>query len=831
MVSDYDINQRVKPNNPKAFGVLGYLIVLNNQVHSYELKALENYLESIDTKLEETCLDAIIRGVEESVSYATSYDAFSNESNDVKLCLLHLMYVLSYVDNHFAESEEEYISEILKCVEVDGDVLTDIKNIAENEAREIRSQNNTIFIRNTVEEKKSIWIRIIAWFKRLFIRLFKKSDPTVEDNKSNYEDIIEKCADIAREDLSVVEPAYSRVISICQATIESIRNYKKGLSLETGLSASVARTVECFADMLNAEVVEQTEHERISLEQKKRTISDFTVSLIGRTKAGKSTLHAILTQQGKDRIGVGKQRTTRYNWVYQWNLLRIIDTPGVGSAEADGRKDEEIAESVLGESDIICFVVADDSILKDILEFIEKIALLNKPVVILLNHKENIRPDVKFRRYISDPTQWLSDEGESSLKGHENRIRKYAEDRGFSKLVNIYPVFLLPALMSEEEEYAEYRELLWNSSNVESFINQISSWILQSGRIKRSQTILDETVTVFEHAKESILNAEKVVGDQKDRLVSERDLKIGQLRNTHNDVIRNIKSVLEDRFTDLADNEALIFAEEYIGSGTKAGKDVSEKWEAYVERIEFEKSIRNEIDEATRIYRDKVDRTIRELFEDLYYSVNLSLKIHKVDIPIQFDLRTATRLTSAALGLAGAIMLLVVNTNPVGWVLTIVGTVGSVLTSIFTSKEKRRQTAIDKVYKTISEEIKKEIPEQIKNIVDQISKELTDSTDRIDALYKDLISGLEWTKQMAGKMTDEYSDNIEMINKVYAWRIIQFLESGNDQLNYDEINSEIRRVDRTDKNTILIETRSSHRIHTDELKTVLAEDISIKRKG
>ena len=33
----YDIKNEVKPENPKALGVLGYLIVLNNQVHSYEM--------------------------------------------------------------------------------------------------------------------------------------------------------------------------------------------------------------------------------------------------------------------------------------------------------------------------------------------------------------------------------------------------------------------------------------------------------------------------------------------------------------------------------------------------------------------------------------------------------------------------------------------------------------------------------------------------------------------------------------------------------------------------------------------------------------------------
>ena len=827
-MGDLEIPQMLKPDDPKALGVLGYLIVLNNQVHSYEMKALENYLISIETNIEDTCLDAIIRGVEECVSYATSYEAFSRESTEVKRSLLYLMYVLSYVDNHFADSEEQYIGEILKCIELSGEDLANIKNQAENEANEIRSQNNTIFIRDT-GGKKSLWVRIVAWFVRLFNRLAGK-EALSTDADADYKEIIEQCAEIAHEDLSVVEPSYGRVITTCQDTIESVRNYKKSLSLETGLSASVAKTVECFVDMLNTEVVEQLNRERGSLEQKKQTISDFTISLIGRTKAGKSTLHAILTQQGKDRIGVGKQRTTRYNWVYQWNLLRIIDTPGVGSAEADGRKDEEIAESVLGESDIICFVVADDSILKDILEFIEKIALLNKPVVILLNHKENIRPDVKFRRHINAPKQWLEDAGEASLRGHENRIRKYADDRGFGKLVNIYPVFLLPALMSDEEGYEEYRDLLWESSNIDSFIDQISSWILHSGRIKRSQTILDETVTVFEHAKNSIVKSEKVVEDQISLLEKQREVKIGQLRGTLDEVISNIRNILEDRFNNLANNEALIFAEEYIGTGTKAGKDVGEKWKAYVERIGFERNLRSEIDEEVGLYKAKVDRTIRELFEDLYYSVNMSMKLNDVDIPIQFDLRTATRITSSVLGLAGTILIVVLGaSNPVGWVLTIVGAVGGFLALVFSSKEKRRQTAIDKVYTSVSNEIKKESPGQIDKMVNDIKRDLSKNADDIDSVFRDLIRGLEWTKQMAWKLSDEYSEEIKKINKVYAWRIVQFLESGNDKLDYEMVDREITNVDRTNNDSIIIETLSSHEVNTEELKAVLAEDIEIKK--
>jgi GTPase len=231
--------------------------------------------------------------------------------------------------------------------------------------------------------------------------------------------------------LYICKKVCTDVLQNDKSCIDQLNKYKRSLSLETGLSAEIANIVKLFIEALNENVFKQRQLAEMSLAQKERTITDFTISLIGRTKAGKSTLHAILTNQGYDKIGMGKQRTTKYNRVYQWNLLRLIDTPGIGSAEAAGRTDDEIAESVLGESDVICFVVVDDSILKDILEFIEKVAALNKPVIILLNHKENIMSDVKFKRFVEKPSDWLAIKGESNLQGHINRIQKYADDHGF----------------------------------------------------------------------------------------------------------------------------------------------------------------------------------------------------------------------------------------------------------------------------------------------------------------------------------------------------------------------------------------------------------------
>ncbi len=829
-MSDSIIPELLKPENPRALGVLGYLIVLNNQVHSYELNALESYLKTVGLNLEDTCLDAIIRGSDESVSLSSSREAFSNENPKVKLCLIYMMYVISCVDNHFAESENQYIRDMLKYTDVSSEDLITIKGMALEEAGNIRAQNNTIFIRYPSESRKTIWARIIAWIKKIINKLLGRKEPTPEERIGEYKEIIENCSEIANEDLGVVEPAYNKVINRCQDTIQAIEEYKRSLSLETGLSASVAKTIECFVEMLNTEVVDQTKKELLALEQKKNTISDFTISLLGRTKAGKSTLHSILTQQGRDRIGVGKQRTTRYNWVYQWNLLRIIDTPGVGSAEADGRKDEEIAESVLGESDIICFVVADDSILKDILEFIEKVAQLNKPVIILLNHKENIRTDVKFRRFIDKPDQWMNEKSESSLKGHENRIRKYANDRGFGKLVNVYPVFLLPALMSEESDYVEYRDLLWKSSNLDGFIDQISSWVLRSGRIKRSQTILDETANVFTRARESIGVSVKFIDDQISFLEKERQDKIHQLKATKNGVVDNIQYILEDNYGDLADNKALLFAEEYIGSGTRTGKDVGEKWVAYMERIQFEQNLRSEIDVAINVFKDKVDRTVKELFEDLFYSVNASLNVNQIDIPIQFDIKNVVNLTSSALGATVLILATVIGmSNPITLALSIVGVLGALLGVFLADKKTRRQKAIDKIYTTIRDEIRKGLPDRIKELTDQINDQLNNAVDNIDSVFKDLIIGLKWTRQMSDKIETDYNTEIEKTEKAYAWRIIQFLESKNEELDMEKIDSEIISVDRSNRDSIIIKTRSAHRVHTDILNTVLAEDIIIKR--
>ena len=64
----------------------------------------------------------------------------------------------------------------------------------------------------------------------------------------------------------------------------------------------------------------------------------------------------------------------------------------------------------------------------------------------------------------------------------------------------------------------------------------------------------------------------------------------------------------------------------------------------------------------------------------------------------------------------------------------------------------------------------------------------------------------------------------EWLNKVYAWRIVQFLKNKKDAYSEDAVNSVIDGVYRTN-NTIYIGTAKKNHVNADCLKDILADRI------
>ena len=814
------------PSNMAALGVLGHLVIVNKQVHSYQEDVLTEYLQPYGLRIKDTVLEAILNGSDDAESFATSLAAFAEESVAVQEELIYLLYVLSLVDKSFDADENRLISTVISRTRIDEYRIGEIQHCAEDKAKTFVDVNNDVFQRDKPEKKRNVFVRLLRWITQLFRKVFRRRiSNTGIDDSYRYRSAVKKCAQIAAEDFSIVKPSYEKVIDACIQTISQIQTYKQELALKPGISAEVAEALGVFIDRLNQNVLAQARLSKCILYQKERTVSDFTISLLGRTKAGKSTLNAILTHQGKNQIGEGMQRTTRYNRVFQWNLLRIIDTPGIGSAEASGRTDEEIAASVLGESDIICFVVVDDSILKDVLEFIEHIAKLNKPIIILLNHKDNIEPEVKFRRFVANPNEWRQTTGERGLQGHMNRIIKYAKDHGFDSLITIHPVFLLAALMSSEPEHKDYSDLLWDSSNVEPFIDQLKEWIIRGGSLKRSQTIVDESCKNMERAMNDIIQAERVLTEQINHLTEQKVKKVDKLKDVAEATKKRIREFLVEEYTRLATDEALVFAEEeYDRKG-----NLEEDWKEFIKRIDFEQEVGDGISAELTPYRVQVEEVVNELFEDFFFAIkNISIG-NNINIPININFKAISKLTGATLGVAGSIILIIAGaSNPIGWILTGAGIAFELLSLTFKSQEKKRQQAVNEVYNSLHDGIMKSMDTEIDNTISELNTSLIASITQVDDLFSDLISGLKTSLELSHNLRMVYSEQLKQLNKVYGWRILQFLDEGNEAFSKKTVDRTISEVRRDIPGEIVIVTTEEGSFNAEQLEGIISERVKIE---
>lgn len=163
------------------------------------------------------------------------------------------------------------------------------------------------------------------------------------------------------------------------------------------------------SDYLTA-VIDKALRERLddALGERKRiprvTEEHFRVLMMGRTQAGKSTLLEVLTDGDGSRVGDGRQRFTRDVHERPMSGLPgvvLVDTPGVGAR--DGAEDFKLAFAQVADADLVLWVGNDNPGQEDTTRALQLIALLGKPVVVVLNCHRDLNPAHKYADFISDP--------------------------------------------------------------------------------------------------------------------------------------------------------------------------------------------------------------------------------------------------------------------------------------------------------------------------------------------------------------------------------------------------------------------------------------------
>ncbi len=401
-----------------------------------------------------------------------------------------------------------------------------------------------------------------------------------------------------------------------------------------------------------------------SFSKKADNLSDFTVTLFGRTKAGKSTIREALTNGDGSTIGKGAQRTTRDVKTYNWNHLRIIDTPGFDAYK--GEEDEKIAFSQVDETDLILFLVTSDSIEESEFEKLASLRRENKPVIILLNVLYDLKHPIKKKQFLKNPKNYVSI---NAIRGHLSRL-KFLSNKHFDiQNISVIPIHALSAYESNNSEGNE-KEYLYDASNFKYFSDYLTKEIETSGKQKRVQSFRDSYIfhlensikPVYEDSHRSLTPIVRLLRNKQFELKNWFDKFIP---DKNDEIERIVEKIFEPLFNQL----------DYFVDQNIENSDFGDKWNNMVSKYITENKFKS-IQE--NIITD-MNRYLEEFFKEFKFDMNLSVsKIKSDEISGVKKVSTGkvVRWSGAAVGTASAVILsaAVANSwNPLGWGLAIVG--------------------------------------------------------------------------------------------------------------------------------------------------------------
>lgn len=173
--------------------------------------------------------------------------------------------------------------------------------------------------------------------------------------------------------------------------------------------------------------------------------AEATIVVIGRTKAGKSTLFSLLSGTGSELIGKSTQRTSKCTIITHYKGIKIVDTPGLASSSSKGDTDEMVAMDACCYADDILFLMATDTY-DDELAFLKELAYMDKPISVLFNYKGNdwFQFEDKLKDLCLNPTIWKNG---NNIQGWKNQLLRFAAEYHFQHIFEnrIYYAFLRAA--------------------------------------------------------------------------------------------------------------------------------------------------------------------------------------------------------------------------------------------------------------------------------------------------------------------------------------------------------------------------------------------------
>lgn len=740
-----------------------YMVVADKEINTLELDVLDNYLPTEEDSVVNIQRRQIFSDDEDKPKFKTLLAELqlTNITSKQQEEIIRLLADIAYSDDNMTKSEEALLEQIVTALNVDASVV-----------KRIIDESKASSIEGIKSERLSVPQRAIGKIENLVYGLVKGNERgKVIDlllGSLGYDTAIEKITDTALVDLDRVTKIVDGInnsLATTKYSLSQLKISKENASKEVVEVANVIEKVRDDFDLLLERSIRENQE---VLEKKRRNIRYFTIAFMGRTKAGKSTLHKIITQQDDDDIGVGKLRTTRFNRSWYWRKLRILDTPGIGAP--GGASDTEIAKAIIDEADVICYIVTNDSIQETEFDFLEEIKDRNKPLYIVLNVKSNLTQSIRLKRFLKEPNAWKDDAGEQSIQGHLDRIYDQLAGKYNMDAVEIIPIHLLAAQLGFSEETAKKdATILCEGSNIFTFTRSVQATVHKTGGLKKSLSVVDGTAYQIHQIGLALDHDLRQLKESRDLLVSTLSRFEGFMAEEKVKLFRDVKLIFSSFKTEL-ENRASAFANENYDKN-----NADELWNSDPTVKSIFIRLDSRLQRRLEDYNDKVKSRIEEIADDLQivssFKAASTVSGNKV-------INTKLRVGISGAVLSALIPLVVSQLwHPAGWVVAGIGIVAAVIfgasVKLFTSKKERIKKATEKMQNQLVAEIDKAMKKSQQDFLGNVDTAIGNTISYISELFSTYIDGAKKVISEIDRLYEQTTQDEAAINSLVSLRILE----------------------------------------------------------
>lgn len=446
--------------------------------------------------------------------------------------------------------------------------------------------------------------------------------------------------------------------------------------------------------------------------------SGFSITVFGRTMAGKSTLMEILTRGDGASIGNGKQRFTRDVRTYTYKKLHITDVPGVAAFE--GKDDENIAFDAAKKCDLIVFLINDDDVQPEVTECLSRIFNIGKPVICIVNVKQGISEDLTAKEMKMFKSRLDKKMNFERLDGIKRQMFEFGGSYGQNwHSIRFAYVHLKAAFMAQQNKYAEWSEQLLSLSKFEYVDKLIVEEVSNKGGFYKLKSYADIITVPLIDAVE-MLYAQSAENSRQGFIYVE---KRRNLRNWTKNFETNAKTQIETYLTSVSSKlkkEVVSFTEDNYDN-----PKANSSWNEFIKKQMIGERAQRVLNQLCKECKSELKEISREVDFEIKFSfmtsVDDTLKMHHI-VDGRRVWNWTTSILSGGLTIAGLF-----TCGPLTLVGLGVAGLGVLGNLFFKDYEKKVTDARIKLERKLTSHIDK--------TVDKLRKRM------LDVLYKDLLKG------------------------------------------------------------------------------------------